>query len=71
MQNVKSVPIMIYTKDGCGFCARAKDLMNTEKIRYEECNVDRIREKDPDKYKPRVNGLVYMTHQTTMPQVSI
>ncbi|EPB79600.1 glutaredoxin [Ancylostoma ceylanicum] len=67
----KSVPVMIYIKDGCGFCAKAKELLNQEKIEYKECNVDRIREQDPKAYKPRVNGLVYMTRQTTMPQIFI
>ncbi|KHJ79535.1 glutaredoxin [Oesophagostomum dentatum] len=68
---VASTPVMIYTKDGCSFCAKAKELLNQEKIEYKECNVDRIKEKTPEAYNPRVNGLVYMTRQTTMPQIFI
>ncbi|KAK6739769.1 hypothetical protein RB195_008328 [Necator americanus] len=68
---VTSTPVMIYTKDGCSFCTRAKELLNKEKIEYKECNVDRLKEENPKEYKPRVNGLVYMTKQTTMPQVFI
>ncbi|ETN74814.1 hypothetical protein NECAME_12713 [Necator americanus] len=29
---VTSTPVMIYTKDGCSFCTRAKELLNKEKI---------------------------------------
>ncbi|KAK6016347.1 hypothetical protein OSTOST_18169 [Ostertagia ostertagi] len=54
-------PVTIYTKDGCSFCTRAKSLLNEEKIEYTECNIDRLKETDPKQYKPRVNGLVYMT----------
>nr|CDJ91639.1 Glutaredoxin domain containing protein [Haemonchus contortus] len=70
-KEVNSAPVMIYTKDGCSFCTRAKNLLKEEKIEYTECNIDRIKETNPDEYKPRVNGLVYMTRQTTMPQVFI
>ncbi|CAJ0600486.1 unnamed protein product [Cylicocyclus nassatus] len=68
---VQSTPVVIYTKDGCGFCAKARELLNKEGIEYKDCNVDRIKEDTPDAYQARVNGLVYMTHQTTMPQIFI
>ncbi|VDM63812.1 unnamed protein product [Angiostrongylus costaricensis] len=60
---------MIYTKDGCTFCTKAKELLNNEKMEYKECNTDKLKETNPEQYKGRVNGLVYMTRQTTMPQV--
>ncbi|KAJ1363255.1 Glutaredoxin [Parelaphostrongylus tenuis] len=66
---VTSAPVMIYTKDGCSFCTKAKELLNNEKI--EECNTDELKEANPQEYKPRINGLVYVTRQTTMPQIFI
>ncbi|VDO71603.1 unnamed protein product [Heligmosomoides polygyrus] len=67
---VSSVPVMIYTKNGCSFCTKAKSLFEKEGIEYRESNVDRVKSDAPEQYKPRVNGLVYMTRHTTMPQVS-
>ncbi|KAK6035561.1 hypothetical protein COOONC_26934 [Cooperia oncophora] len=42
-KEVSSTPVMIYTKDGCGFCTRAKTLLDEEKIEsLLECNVESI-----------------------------
>ncbi|VDL75818.1 unnamed protein product [Nippostrongylus brasiliensis] len=40
-------------------------------VLYTEYNVDRLKEDSPEQYSPVVNGLVYMTRQTTMPQIFI
>lgn len=70
-EEVSSVPVMIYTKNGCSFCTKAKSLFEKEGIEYRESNVDRVKSDAPEQYKPRVNGLVYMTRHTTMPQIFI
>ncbi|WKY00510.1 hypothetical protein Q1695_014949 [Nippostrongylus brasiliensis] len=68
---VSSSAVTVYTKDHCSFCTRTKDLLQEEQVEYTEYNVDRLKEDSPEQYSPVVNGLVYMTRQTTMPQIFI
>ncbi|KJH50854.1 glutaredoxin [Dictyocaulus viviparus] len=70
-QEVSSVPVMMYTKHGCSFCTRARELLNNEKIEYKECNTDELKKTNPQQYQPLINGLVYMTRQTSLPQIFI
>jgi len=32
--------VIIYTKDNCGYCVRAKELLDAKNIAYEEIRVD-------------------------------
>lgn len=36
---MSSVPIVIYTKFGCGYCARAKALLDSKDVQYVEHDV--------------------------------
>jgi len=64
---VNEYPVVIYTKRSCGYCKLAKDLLDGEKMRYVEKDLDAVR--DPEGHNAYVNGLVYITRRTTVPQV--
>ena len=83
--------MVLYTKKRCGYCKLAKDLLDKEKMRYVEKDLDAVR--DPEEHnvdiiyyhlfilyeakqsmwcfhlQAYVNGLVYITRRTTVPQV--
>lgn len=59
----------MYTKTSCTFCNRAKDLFADVKIGYKEVNLDSLKAEQPKEYLGIVNGLVYTTRQTSVPQV--
>ncbi len=55
--------VIVYSADWCPFCTRAKALLNSREIPFEEINVDRVpgfREK-----------LVEMTGRMTVPQIMV
>ena len=56
--------IEIYTRDFCGFCATAKQLLEQEGLDYQEYNIWRENDKK-DEMLSRANG------QTTVPQIFI
>jgi len=49
----------------------AKHLLNEEKIRFKEIDLDLVNATQPGGYQEYVNGLVYVTRQTTVPQIFI
>uniref|UniRef100_A0A915DHE9 Glutaredoxin n=1 Tax=Ditylenchus dipsaci TaxID=166011 RepID=A0A915DHE9_9BILA len=53
---VKEYPVVMYTKPNCGF---------------KENDLDLISATNPDGYQQYVNGLVYITRQTSVPQIFI
>ena len=55
--------IVIYTKDHCPFCERAKKLLDTKGAKYELINL----ENDPDE----LNALKNRTGLRTVPQIFI
>jgi len=60
----------MYTKKSCGYCKLAKDLLDGEKMRYVEKDLDSVRDVEgPEGHNAYVNGLVYTTRRTTVPQV--
>uniref|UniRef100_F1LAH6 Glutaredoxin-2 n=1 Tax=Ascaris suum TaxID=6253 RepID=F1LAH6_ASCSU len=68
---VKEYPVVIYTKSSCSYCTKAKALLSEEKIEYEEKDLDAFYSRFPELYQEYVNGLVYVTRQTSVPQVFI
>ncbi|VDM45990.1 unnamed protein product [Toxocara canis] len=68
---VRQHPVVVYTKTSCSFCRKAKALLAEEKIPYEEKDLDVFNSRFPELYQEYVNGLVYVTHQTSVPQVFI
>lgn len=76
----------MYGKTHCGYCKMAKQLFRDENIDYREKDLDLIRVQmmNNDKFqvcfefntnlvhfKEYINGLVYTTRQTTVPQIFI
>ncbi|MFH4978123.1 hypothetical protein AB6A40_004832 [Gnathostoma spinigerum] len=70
-EEISESPVVVYTRTHCGYCKRAKTLLNDEKIPFNEKNLDIFNEKFPEKYQEYVNGLVYTTSQTFVPQIFI
>ncbi|GMS89533.1 hypothetical protein PENTCL1PPCAC_11708, partial [Pristionchus entomophagus] len=62
---------MIYSKNSCGFCTKAKELLKEAKVDYKECDLDELKRRKPDEYLPYVNGLVYTSRMTAVPQIFI
>ncbi|PIC42435.1 hypothetical protein B9Z55_009518 [Caenorhabditis nigoni] len=70
-EQVKKDPVVMYTKNSCTFCNKAKDLFSDVKVAYKEVNLDSLKEAQPQDYLGIVNGLVYTTRQTSVPQIFI
>ncbi|VDN50858.1 unnamed protein product [Dracunculus medinensis] len=68
---IREHPVVIYTKSMCAYCKRAKDLLTAVNVAYEEKNLDSMQADSPDIYQSYVNGLVYLTRQTSVPQIFI
>ncbi|WP_337879280.1 glutaredoxin 3 [Rheinheimera sp.] len=56
--------VTIYTKDYCPYCVRAKSLLNSKAVQFEEIQIDRQPERRPEMIE-RANG------RTTVPQIFI
>ena len=57
-------PVTIYTKSTCGYCARAKSLLTSKNVAFEEISVDGDSAKQ-DEMTKRANG------GWTVPQIFI
>ncbi|CAB3402896.1 unnamed protein product [Caenorhabditis bovis] len=68
---VKTDPLVVYTKEHCEFCTRTKNLLADIKLPYKEINLDELKNKLPKEYLGIVNGLVYTTRQTSVPQIFV
>lgn len=56
--------VEIYTTSSCGFCVRAKRLLELKKVAYEEISIDRGGE-------PRAQMLQRASGRSTVPQIFI
>lgn len=56
--------VTIYTKDYCPYCVRAKSLLNSKAVQFEEIQIDRQPERRPEMIE-RAKG------RTTVPQIFI
>lgn len=56
--------VTIYTKDYCPYCVRAKSLLSSKGVQFEEIQIDRQPERRPEMIE-RANG------RTTVPQIFI
>uniref|UniRef100_A0A1I7TMM0 Glutaredoxin domain-containing protein n=1 Tax=Caenorhabditis tropicalis TaxID=1561998 RepID=A0A1I7TMM0_9PELO len=70
-EQVKKDPVVMYTKTSCTFCNKAKDLFADVRVAYKEVNLDTLKASQPNDYLGIVNGLVYTTRQTSVPQIFI
>lgn len=69
---VSEHPVIMYTKASCGYCQRAKRLLDDERVVYVEKDLDAMNRTQPQQsYEQYVNGLVCLTKQTSVPQVFI
>lgn len=55
--------VVIYTTQGCPYCADAKELLNKKGVKYEEIQVD----KDPNK----LAEMVKLSQKKSVPQIFI
>ena len=55
--------VVIYTTQGCPYCADAKELLNKKGVKYEEIQVD----KDPNK----LAEMVKLSQKRSVPQIFI
>jgi glutaredoxin 3 len=55
--------VVIYTKDGCPYCADAKELFNKKGVKFEEIPVDN----DPEK----LAEMVKLSNRRSLPQIFI
>ena len=56
--------VTIYTKDYCPYCVRAKSLLSSKGVQFEEIQIDRQPERRPEMIE-RANS------RTTVPQIFI
>lgn len=55
--------VVIYTTQGCPYCADAKELLNKKGVKYEEIQVD----KDPNK----LAEMIKLSQKRSVPQIFI
>ena len=60
--------IKIYSKDGCAWCTKAKELLTKKNITFEEINLSKV---TPDEYTIEKNKLIENTGQNTFPYIFI
>ncbi|KAI6214651.1 Glutaredoxin domain-containing protein [Aphelenchoides besseyi] len=70
-KEVSEHPIVMYSKPHCGYCKMAKHLLTEEGIEYHEKDLDLAKALNPNGFQEYLNGLVYVTRQTTVPQIFI
>ena len=57
------VPVTIYTRDGCGYCVRAKGLLTAKNVAFEEINAG---------YSAELKSqMVKRSGRTTFPQIFV
>uniref|UniRef100_A0A7E4VZ81 Glutaredoxin domain-containing protein n=1 Tax=Panagrellus redivivus TaxID=6233 RepID=A0A7E4VZ81_PANRE len=71
VKETTNYPVVVYSKPNCGYCKMAKNLLNEEKVLFKEHDLDLVSATNPDGYQAYVNGLVYTTRITTVPQIFI
>ncbi|KAL3094512.1 hypothetical protein niasHT_026278 [Heterodera trifolii] len=70
-KEISECPVVVYTKSGCGYCKLAKELLEQERIRFCEHDLETKEQQEPDKAQSYVNGLVYVSRHRLVPQVFI
>lgn len=60
--------IKIYSKDGCMWCTKAKELLTKKNITFEEINLSKV---TPEEYAIEKNKLFENTGQKTFPYIFI
>ncbi|CAJ0942371.1 unnamed protein product, partial [Mesorhabditis belari] len=68
---VDSQSVVMFTKSACSYCVKAKNLLNEQKVDYKEIDFDALKQQNPNEHQGLVNGLVYMTKITGVPQIFI
>jgi len=71
LSETRKYPVVMYSKPNCGYCKMAKQLFREENIKYEEKDLDLVKAMKPDRFQDYLNGLVYITRITTVPQIFI
>ncbi|CAI5447151.1 unnamed protein product [Caenorhabditis angaria] len=69
-EEVKQHPIVMYTKDGCGYCVKAKNELFEDGFTYTEKNLNTLSKTHPN-IQAHLQGLIDLTKQRTVPQIFI
>ncbi|PAV60307.1 hypothetical protein WR25_19184 [Diploscapter pachys] len=69
LEEARQAAVVMFTKDGCGYCTMAKDILNDEGIPYVEKNLSVKAKEDPDNFEKYMNGLINLTKSRTVPQI--
>uniref|UniRef100_A0A915Q2R1 Glutaredoxin domain-containing protein n=1 Tax=Setaria digitata TaxID=48799 RepID=A0A915Q2R1_9BILA len=70
-KEVKHFPVVIFTLPRCPYCVQAKQLLDMEHIEYKENDLDAHQREFPTNHQSYINGLIYITKQTSVPQIFI
>ncbi|CAD6197507.1 unnamed protein product [Caenorhabditis auriculariae] len=72
-QEIAQHPVVLYTKDNCGYCVQAKNDLYEAGIKYTEKNLDTIAAVQEDKtvVKEYLQSLIDLTRQKTVPQIFV
>ena len=63
--------MVIYSKDNCVWCDRAKNLFAEKKMAFKEKNLTEIAKSQSDGGQEYLTGLIDLTKQRTVPQIFI
>ncbi|CAD5219057.1 unnamed protein product [Bursaphelenchus xylophilus] len=70
-KDVNDYPIVMYTRPTCGYCKLAKDILLEEQALYREKDLELMKAMYPETAQNYINGLVYQTRSTSVPQIFI
>uniref|UniRef100_A0AC35UCN6 Glutaredoxin domain-containing protein n=1 Tax=Rhabditophanes sp. KR3021 TaxID=114890 RepID=A0AC35UCN6_9BILA len=68
---IKRDPVVIYSTTKCGYCIKAKSVLEEQEIPYTEHDLTVYRATKPDTFRDYVATLTDMTKQRTVPQIFI
>jgi len=73
-EEVNSYPVIMYSKPHCGYCKMAKQIFRDEQIDYKEKDLElakTLMATEGGNFQEYINGLIYITRITTVPQIFI
>lgn len=61
----------MYSKPACSFCDKARKILTDSKVDVKEIDLNKLKTDQPKEASAIINGLVYTTRQTSVPQVGL
>ncbi|CAD5213599.1 unnamed protein product [Bursaphelenchus okinawaensis] len=71
LKDVNDYPVVMYTRPSCGYCKLAKEILLEENVLYREKDLNLHKTMHPEDGMKYINGLIYHTRVTTVPQIFI